>query len=278
MTNIFVNSLSFIVPAIVEPDYKTAIPDANLRRRMSRLVRMGVAAGLECIDAMPDDVSKKIDGVITSSGLGFLTDTMKFADAIEDQEERMLNPTPFIQSTFNTVGAQIAILRGLHCYNTTYVNRGDSFTGALTDGILALEEGAENVLVGGFDEMTPASEVLEKRLGLFGESCQGEGAGFVMLSSSESSKSVGRILGVRGSNALLEKITFDAFAKDFLRSFGLRSEDVRMVRADRAKTGDYQTVSAAALCAEIQNCEGKTLICSEFADRDRTMILIDKVR
>ena len=32
-----------------EPDYKDIIANATLRRRMSRIVKMGVACGLECM-------------------------------------------------------------------------------------------------------------------------------------------------------------------------------------------------------------------------------------
>ena len=32
-----------------EPDYKEMISNANLRRRMSRMIKMGVACGLECL-------------------------------------------------------------------------------------------------------------------------------------------------------------------------------------------------------------------------------------
>ena len=32
-----------------EPDYKSIITNAALRRRMSRIIKMGVACGLECI-------------------------------------------------------------------------------------------------------------------------------------------------------------------------------------------------------------------------------------
>ena len=33
-----------------EPDYKDIIANATLRRRMSRIVKMGVACGLECME------------------------------------------------------------------------------------------------------------------------------------------------------------------------------------------------------------------------------------
>ena len=55
-----------------EPDYKQMITNANLRRRMSRMIKMGVACGLECLkDISPE----KVDAIITATGLGCLADT-----------------------------------------------------------------------------------------------------------------------------------------------------------------------------------------------------------
>ena len=48
-------------------------------------------------------------------------------------EEKMLSPTAFIQSTHNTVGAQIALLLKCHHYNNTIVHRAFSFENALTE-------------------------------------------------------------------------------------------------------------------------------------------------
>ncbi|KAB6358791.1 beta-ketoacyl synthase chain length factor, partial [Bacteroides xylanisolvens] len=76
-----------------EPDYKDIIANATLRRRMSRIVKMGVACGLECMGELSPE---KIGGIITATGLGCLVDTEKFLNNLLDNEERMLNPTPFI--------------------------------------------------------------------------------------------------------------------------------------------------------------------------------------
>ena len=38
-----------------EPDYKEMITNANLRRRMSRMIKMGVACGLECLKDIPSE-------------------------------------------------------------------------------------------------------------------------------------------------------------------------------------------------------------------------------
>ena len=58
-----------------EPDYKSIITNAALRRRMSRIIKMGVACGLECISTLP---SEKVHAIITATGLGCLADTEKF--------------------------------------------------------------------------------------------------------------------------------------------------------------------------------------------------------
>ena len=133
-----------------EPDYKFLIPNATLRRRMSRMVRMGVATGVPCVE----DATAPVDAILTATGLGCLADTEKFMNTILDHNEELLTPTAFIQSTFNTIGAQIALLTGNHSYNTTYVHRAFSLESALLDAaLLVQEEEAQSVLVGAVDEM-----------------------------------------------------------------------------------------------------------------------------
>lgn len=125
--------------AELRSDIKVLIPEMNLRRRMSRVVKSGVAAGIESL--LEFGARAPIDAIITATGLGCIADSEKFLDGLIAGDETMLNPTPFIQSTFNTVGAQIALLRGLHCYNTTYVHRWTSFENALTDAALRIGAG-----------------------------------------------------------------------------------------------------------------------------------------
>lgn len=164
-----------------EPDYKAIIDSPMFRRRMGRVVKMGVAAALECLGDTP---SEKIGGIITSTRLGCIVDMRKFMDCVIDTDPELVNPTPFISSTFNTVGGQIALLRGIRSYNATYVNRLGSCDSAVEDAWMLLEEGAEYVLLGAFEECTAESLLLEHRL--YGEDyVSGEGAAFVLLQRSE---------------------------------------------------------------------------------------------
>ena len=177
-------------------DIKELIPEMNLRRRMSRVVKSGVAAGIESLLEFGDRAA--VEAVVTATGLGCIADSEKFLDSLIANEERMLNPTPFIQSTFNTVGAQIALLRGLHCYNTTYANRWTSFENALTDAALRIGAGLSRaVLVGAFDETTPSIEKVLQRLGMAQQGGWGESSVFFVLTAEAFDTSVAAITGIR---------------------------------------------------------------------------------
>lgn len=177
-------------------DIKELIPEMNLRRRMSRVVKSGVAAGIESLLEFGDRAA--VEAVVTATGLGCIADSEKFLDSLIANEERMLNPTPFIQSTFNTVGAQIALLRGLHCYNTTYANRWTSFENALTDAALRIGAGLSRaVLVGAFDETTPSVEKVLQRLGMAQQGGWGESSVFFVLTAEAFDTSVAAITGIR---------------------------------------------------------------------------------
>ena len=182
--------------AELRSDIKVLIPEMNLRRRMSRVVKSGVAAGIESL--LEFGARAPIDAIITATGLGCIADSEKFLDGLIAGDETMLNPTPFIQSTFNTVGAQIALLRGLHCYNTTYVHRWTSFENALTDAALRIGAGwSRAVLVGAFDETTPSVEKVLQRLRVAQEGRWGESSVFFVLTAERFDCSVAAITGIR---------------------------------------------------------------------------------
>ena len=120
-----------------EPDYKEVITDANSRRRMGRLLKMAVWCGLKSLDGVP---SERVAGIITSTGAGFMKDTISFGSSIFDREETLLNPSPFMQSTFNTASGYIALIRKIHAYNTTYVQQADGFAASLVDAAMLLDD------------------------------------------------------------------------------------------------------------------------------------------
>ena len=149
----------------IEPSYKEFIAP-NLLRRMGRAIKMGVAAGNIAIQQAD---AKKVDAIITGTGLGCFEDSERFLLALLNNEEQFLTPTSFIQSTHNTVGSQIALLMKCHDYNFTYVHRGFSFESAIQDALMLFEEGKETILVGGIEEHTPNFVILNRRARKFQE-------------------------------------------------------------------------------------------------------------
>lgn len=176
----------------VTTDIKLLIPDAGMRRRMSRVLKSAVATAVETVGGVENIDS--LDAIITATGWGCLADSEKFLRNIIVEREQLLNPTPFIQSTFNTVGGQIALLRHNHCYNLTYVNRSHSFEDALLDAIMRIADGeSRNILVGAFDEQTPSQHRIMERMGLFRNEPDGEGAVFAHIRAERGEQSVAEI-------------------------------------------------------------------------------------
>lgn len=293
-----------------EPDYKGIITNATLRRRMSRIVKMGVACGLECIDGM---ASENIQGIITATGLGCLADTEKFLNTLIENEERMLNPTPFIQSTFNTIGAQIALFRQIHAYNMTYVHRGLSFESALLDAMLKIWEGADNILVGAIDEMTDTSYAIQQRLGLLKGMQAGEGAQFFLLSREAGEHPLAEIIGIDTFTGQQTGEELKTRISCFLQRNGLKTQDIHWLMTGKSaeketackgnaiyeellnsslfsssihlsfkhECGEYPTASAYAVwkaVKEAQQCDRTTniLIYNHHHSINHSLILIRK--
>lgn len=183
---LYISGASYI--STDEPDYKEVITDANSRRRMGRLLKMAVWCGLKSLDGVP---SEMVAGIITSTGAGFMKDTISFGSSIFDREETLLNPSPFMQSTFNTASGYIALIRKIHAYNTTYVQQADGFAASVIDAAMLLDDAGEGnvALVGAFDEVTPEVDVIRQRLGLYGVGDGflplGEGAAAFLLSAAK---------------------------------------------------------------------------------------------
>ena len=191
-----------------DPNYKEFVP-ADMIRRMSRIIKFGVAAGKICLS---DAGCEMPDAIITGTGLGCIEDTEKFLSNMISGKEEFLTPTSFIQSTHNTVSAQIALLLKCHNYNFTFVHRGLSFESALLNSILHIDSGQANtVLLGAMDELTRNTFLIQQRLGLIRQkpvdnlqllndelrgSIAGEGSAFFLLSSDPGKKNYGKIAGL----------------------------------------------------------------------------------
>jgi 3-oxoacyl-[acyl-carrier-protein] synthase II len=223
----------------VDPEYKQFIPPAAARR-MSRILKMGVVAATDCLNAAGE---KNPDAIITGTGMGCLEDTEKFLMAMIENNEQFLTPTTFIQSTHNTVAGQIALLLGCKNYNFTYVHRGFSFECSLADAVMMFEENtAESVLIGGIDELTPNQYVVFKKLNQWKESgdtltslndgksgaVPGEGATFFVLRKNFEE---GCLAAVEDTEMvfLAPDKNLTSATEVFLKRNNLKSEDIDVV-------------------------------------------------
>jgi 3-oxoacyl-[acyl-carrier-protein] synthase II len=192
----------------IEPDYTSYI-DPKLIRRMSRIIKMGTAAAVESLKAAG---LEQPEAIITGTAYGCLADTDAFLSRLVEFKEELLSPTAFIQSTHNTVAGQIALLLKCHRHNNTFVHKGFSFESALLEARTMMGENEiTTALVGGVDEIIPASHALLRRFGLYranGNSLRlvdepakgtmaGEGAAFFVIDAQHSGNCLARLDAVQ---------------------------------------------------------------------------------
>ncbi|GGF26001.1 beta-ketoacyl synthase N-terminal-like domain-containing protein [Flavobacterium limi] len=225
------------VLAVIPPVYKDYISPAAIRR-MAKGVKNGIVASAL---AMKDSNVENVDAIITGTGLGCIEDSEKFLKSILDNNEEFLTPTSFIQSTHNTVGAQIALLQQCKGYNFTYVNGAVSFESALIDAKMQIEEEeANSILVGGVDENGDYTTALFKLNGRIKKdnsgpydvltsatsgAVYGEGASFFVLENERKENTYAELLDVSIVNTLEENEVEDAI-QSFLKSNNLEISDV----------------------------------------------------
>lgn len=231
----------------IEPDYKEFI-DPKLIRRMSHVIKMGVAAAKDCLNQADVEMP---GAIITGTALGCLEDTVGFMTRMVEQNEELLNPTAFIQSTHNTVAAQVALMLKCHGYNNTFVHKGISFESALVDAIMLLrEQDADNILVGSTEEMVDASFKILTRLGLYRRqstsnldllstkakgSMGGEGAAFFLLTDKASNGNLAELSAIK---TLYNIHDIEAGITKFLTENNLMLNDIDLVIT--GKNGDLK--------------------------------------
>jgi 3-oxoacyl-(acyl-carrier-protein) synthase len=221
-----------------QPSYKDLIAPA-MSRRMAKGVKMGIYAANNALFN-----AKMVDpqAVIVGTGLGCIEDSEKFLDAIIENDEQFLTPTAFIQSTHNTVAAQIALHLQCKAYNFTYVNGANSFESALFDAFMQLKHfNKENILIGGVDEIAPYTFSMYEMIGKVKQSGEevnfknpqtkgialAEGATFFALSNNKTNNSYAEVLDVMLFNAFKDDETTEI--NTFLNKNNLSVTDLDVV-------------------------------------------------
>ena len=239
LESVEINTTENIVYA-KQPSYKELIPPAAARR-MAKGVKMGLAASTKALKEANVEVP---DAIITGTGMGCIEDSEKFLKALIDNNEEYLTPTNFIQSTHNTVGAQIALGLGCKGYNFTYVNGSISFESALLDAKLQLENEEENtILVGAADETSSHTMELFKLVNIIKKESDlpysvldsnssgvvySEGATFVTLENVKKENSYAVLEALQIQNKLnIDEV--ENFISSFLEKNHLKIQDIDVV-------------------------------------------------
>ena len=131
-------------------------------RRMGKLMKASLLSSLKALRQAGIETP---DAIITATSLGCWENSEALLQQLEAEGEVMLKPTYFMQSTHNTIGANIAIRTHCHGYNVTYTQDDRSLEWALRDARLLIASGrCKTVLVGCHDETTPLYRSLMSRL------------------------------------------------------------------------------------------------------------------
>lgn len=209
-----------------QPSYKGLASPAAIRR-MSRGMKMGMYAAQQALGETAVTVP---DAIITGTGLGCSEDSDKFLRSMWENDEQFLTPTSFIQSTHNTVAAQIALQLSCKGYNVTHVNGASSFESALLDTLLLLTSGEhKNVLLGGIDEIAEQTYAFLQAAGYIKASGlretvknslspgvnYAEGAQFFSMGVDQTETSYGEVVDVALQNEL-DIPEAGSFLQDFL--------------------------------------------------------------
>jgi len=211
----------------IHPNFKEYI-NPIAARRMSRLIKMGITSAKI---ALTDAGCDMPEAIITGTGLGSVEDTEKILSGMISGEQ-LMNPTPFIQSTYNTISSQIAITLKCHNYNSTYVHRSFSFESALQDALMQFLEGsADTALVGGIDEMTENHLQITRRAGhwkmvpvnnlrlrtyITPGALAGEGAAFFLLGNHQTASTYAALTDVKTLYDLKRNLCIEEVVTGFI--------------------------------------------------------------
>ncbi len=245
---------------LMTPDYTAFIPAMD-RRRMSKVLKMAIACSMDCLEQA--GVSQP-DGIIVGTSMGCCIHTKNFLDKILFANEGLLSPTSFIVSTHNTIAGQISLLLKNHGYNMTHTQNNLSFEQALIDGMLCINNGYNNMLVGGIDEEEIAIYNMKARLNdeNIHLTC---GASFFILSNEKSDPDCIKLVDV-GSFGLIDDPC--GIIMDFLHSNNRSAEEIDLVlysNSEQEKTDELKIIFGHKKIFDYQKITGTYYTNSAFA-------------
>jgi 3-oxoacyl-(acyl-carrier-protein) synthase len=225
----------------IEPDYSDFM-DTNALRRMSRVLKLGSAGARFCLE---DAAMEVPDAICIGTGKGCFKNTEIFLFSVDENNERFVPPSPFIQSAHGSIASQIAIQTGCKNYNMTYSHRTFSFESALLDAMMLLKEKKyTHVLLGGVDEIAEIQFNTFDRIGYYKKSgisnlnlvadqtkgtIAGEGSTFFLLEGHQTAHTYAKVNDVHTFSNTGNHFQVEEAIKHFLSQNNLSIKDIDAV-------------------------------------------------
>ncbi len=225
----------------IEPDYPKFM-DTNALRRMSRVLKLGWAGARFCLE---DAALEAPDAICIGTGKGCFKNTQIFLFSIDENNERFVPPSPFIQSAHGSIASQVAIQTACKNYNMTYSHRAFSFESALLDAMMLLKEKKyTNVLLGGVDEIKEIQFNTFDRIGYYKKTgiCNldlladqtkgtiaGEGSTFFLLEDHPANNTYAAIKNVHAFSNHKKHFQIEDVITSFLSKNNLSIQDIDAV-------------------------------------------------
>lgn len=140
-----------------DPNFKLYMTPGEARR-LGPMLKRTMAVSVQALrDAGEEGVAFVPDAIITGTAWGNAESSETFLRDMLTGGEQLLKPTPFMQSTHNTIGSLIAISTKNHGYNNTHSQGEDSLSMAMLDAWMLMQQGQiKSALVGLHDSVPSA--------------------------------------------------------------------------------------------------------------------------
>lgn len=245
---------------LITPDYNPYIP-AMEGRRMSQVLKMAVTCSIDCLEQAG---LSQPEAIIVGTSMGCCVHTKNFLDKILSANEGPLSPTSFILSTHNTIAGQISILLKNHGYNMTHTQNSLSFEQGLIDGILCINDGLNNILIGGADEKEESLYNMKVRLDdeFILTSC---GVSFFILSNEKNNPEDIKLVDVGSFGLVVEP---DVLIAEFMVSNKVSPEEIDLIlysSSDQMITTELKKVFGQKKMFNFQKISGTYFTNSAFA-------------
>lgn len=140
-----------------DPNFKLYMTPGEARR-LGPMLKRTMAVSIQALrDAGEDDAAFIPDAIITGTAWGNAESSETFLRDMLTGGEQLLKPTPFMQSTHNTIGSLIAISTKNHGYNNTHSQGEDSLRMAMLDAWMLMQQGQIKSALVGLHDSVPAA-------------------------------------------------------------------------------------------------------------------------